>query len=278
MDERVRRDAGFDRAGAPGRVGRGRQTRRRVRRRGATGGAVAGRPSRSVRQDPHRAAPRGRAQGGDGDDHAAPPHQAARRRARVRRRDRHPLPGGRRRVVQRQAGRPVRVVVGQAGECQGVGARARHRPVRIVRVLRLHLRRPVARRGRQPGRGEPRPAAAGGGDREAVADPVVRGAARHAHLPCGQPRGPAVGDDADAARDLPLRPVRDQRSGEHPRRGPGHSGRQPPQLLRHGHDGGGDGAHRPRGKLPRQTRTVRRALARPGASDARWGAGRPRQA
>ena len=99
-----------------------------------------------------------------------------RRPVGARRRGRHPLRRrrARRGRVRRLARRAVRVVGRQARRGAGVGRRARCRPRGELRLLRQRLRHAAARRGRQSGRGQPRPAHGGDGGGTPVAHPRSR--------------------------------------------------------------------------------------------------------
>ena len=85
--------------------------------------------------------------------------QAARRRARLRRRHRHPLRRAGRRL-RRHHRRRRSCGAGQARGGAELGGRPRRRPGRELGLLRQLLRRAAAVRRRPPGRGEPRPPAA----------------------------------------------------------------------------------------------------------------------
>ena len=134
--------------------------------------------------DEHRAAGRKRRAR---HDHALRPDQAAGRRARLRRRDRHPLRHGGRRHLRRHVRRRVRVGPGQAAGHRRVGQRARRRPGRELGLLRQLLRPADALGGRPPDRGEPRPPAA--------SPWRWCGAGRSLHLdvPVGRAQAPIIG-------------------------------------------------------------------------------------
>ena len=100
--------------------------------------------------------------------------RAAGPRAGHGRRHRHPLRGRRRGRLHRPLRRALRLRPGQGRGDGGLRRRARHRPRRVLRLLRLALR-PADAAGRRPrGRRQPRPAA--GRDRQArgLADDALR--------------------------------------------------------------------------------------------------------
>ena len=107
------------------------------------------------------------------------------------RRHRHPLRGRRgRRPSPAASTAPSSTAQGKVEAMRGLRRRARHRPRRLLRLLRLDLRPADAARGRQPGRRQPRPAPGRDRPRGGLADDALRAA----RPPPGRDRGHPAGD------------------------------------------------------------------------------------
>ena len=202
-------------------------------RRGEAGRRRAGGGRPALRARHHRRPP------GCGPAARARHHHARRhdpapgRAARLRRRGRHPLRARRR---GRYDGTIAGEFVWGRGKLRAVRAWAADHGVDARRELglqRLVLRQPAARRRRPPGGRQPRPAAARAGHRCAGGrSPTSTCPPGVPKLPVLERRTPADRADPGASRAAALGPLRHRRRRPHPRRGAGHRGRQPPQLLR----------------------------------------------
>ena len=186
----------------------------------------------ALRPPVHGRPPGRRAARGAGDDVPVRHGQALRRRARPRRRRRHPLPGRRRGGLHGRPHRRVRLGPGQAG---GGAARGATRTTSTSPRAGPTATASTTRRCSPPS-GTRSPST----PTRACASSPRCGAGRRSTSTCRRAcrRSPAS-SPADVllplppARALPLRPLRPGRQRAHPRDGPGHRRRQPPQLLRH---------------------------------------------
>ena len=207
--------------------------------------------------DEHRAAGRlGRAR----HDDAVRPGQAARRRARPRRRHRHPL---RREEDGRYDGTIDGEFVWGKGKLRAVQEWADEHGIDLSRQLRILgqlLRHPAALGRRPPGRREPRPAARDPGAGAALAGAAPRRPPGVPKVLGVEPQQVLLAGGAAAAH--PVRALRHRRRREHPRDRSGDHRREPPQLLRPDGARSGDRARSAR-PLPRQEGGVRRAGRRP---------------
>ena len=122
--------------------------------------------------------------------------RAAGHGARHGRRDRHPLRGRRgRRPSPAASTAPSSTAPGKVEAMEAFAAAARHRPRRLLRLLRLALRPADAARGRQPGRRQPGPAAGRDRPRGGLADDALRAARPppgDRASPCSRRAGAAV--------------------------------------------------------------------------------------
>ena len=228
-----RRDAAVDGAGPPGGdacqgpPAGGGAGRRRV------GGRAARIDGAAVRRVAVRRASRGRPADRAGHHHAVRPGQAVRRSARARRRRRHALRRQRRRHLRRHARGPVRVErrasspPSASGRTSTTSTSPRATPTATACTTRRCWRRSVTRSSSTPTRAWSLMAAA------------RRWPVLNLDVSPGVMKIPVVGLELQRLAMqlhpsvvLPVRQVRHRGRREHPGRGSGDPGRQPPQLLR----------------------------------------------